>query len=74
MEVMSGICVTGKQTSGLHMQLRVPQNTVANIVFYRLVGFVTRMASALYNDAHHICLKCCNLLSTQLFVMPQPVV
>ena len=64
---MSGIRVTGKQTSGLHMQLRVPQNAVANIVFYHLVGFVTRMASDLDNDAHYICLKCCNLLSMWLF-------
>ena len=67
---MSGIRVTGKQMSGLHMQLRVPQNVVANIVFYRLVGFVTEMASALDNDAHYICLKCCNLLSMWLFAMP----
>ena len=67
MEVMSGIRVTGKQTSGLHMQLRVPQNAVANIVFYRLVGFVTEMASALDNDAHYIC---CNLLSMWLFATP----
>ena len=67
---MSGIRVTGKQMSGLHMQLRVPQNAVANIVFYRLVGFVTEMASALDNDAHYICLKCCNLLSMWLFAMP----
>ena len=66
---MSGICVTGKQTTGLHMQLRVLQNAVANIVFYRLVGFVTRMASGLDNDAHYICLKCCNLLSMWLFAM-----
>ena len=64
---MSGICVMGKQTTSLHMQLRVPQNAVANIVFYRLVGFVTEMASALDNDAHYICLKCCNLLSMWLF-------
>ena len=70
MEVMSGIHVTGKQTSGLHMQLRVPQNAVANIVFYRLVGFVTEMASALDNDAHYICLKCCHLLSMWLFATP----
>ena len=60
---MSGIRVTGKQTSGLHMQLRVSQNAVANIVFYRLVGFATEMASAYDNDAHYICLKCYNLLS-----------
>ena len=71
---MSGIRVMGKQTSGLHMQLHVPQNTVANIVFYHLVGFVTGMASALDNDAHYICLKCCNLLSKRLFATPQPVV
>ena len=69
-EVMSGIRVTGKQTCGLHMQLRVLQKAVANIVFYRLVGFVTGMASALDNDAHYICLKCCNLLSMWLFAVP----
>ena len=67
---MSGIRVMDKQTCGLHMQLRVPQNAAANAVFYRLVGFVTGMASALDNDAHYICLKCCNLLSIWLFAMP----
>ena len=67
---MSGIRVTGKQTSGLHMQLRVPQNAVTNIVFYHLIGFVTGMASALDNDGQYICLKCCNLLSMQLFATP----
>ena len=67
---MSGTRVTGKQTCDLHMQLRVPQNIVANIVFYHLVGFVTEMTSALDNDARYICLKCCNLLSIWLFAMP----
>ena len=67
---MSGIRVTGKQTSGLRMQLRVLQNAVANMVFYRLVGFVTEMASALDDDAHYICLKCCNLLPMWLFATP----
>ena len=59
-----------KQTCGLHMQLRAPQKAVANIVFYRLVGFVTGTTSALDNDVHYICLKYCNLLSIWLFATP----
>ena len=68
---MSGTRVTGKQTCGLHMQLRAPQKAVANIAFNRLVGFVTGTASALDNDTHYIiCLKCCHLLSIRLFATP----
>ena len=53
----------GKQTSGLHMQLCVLQNAAANIVFYRLVGFVTGMAIALDNRLHSVGLTSMGLSS-----------